>query len=159
GTSALIQNTYTDSVSGFVFGNGKVAVLSDQTNANSLEIQFLGSPADSTSQGRVSVQFDLLVDKAAGSMGNFFILARDFNNLNMAGLAIDVGSGNTFLIKYSGPSVFAGSSAVGAISRGTNVHLELALDYSSGIESLYMDGNLMGTNSFASGTSFRGISM
>jgi hypothetical protein len=153
-TTVLIQNGYTDTGTGFTFGNGKALVLGDNDVANSWVVRFNGDSADAASAGGVRIGWDMLVDSAIpGKTLNAWLILRDSGDSPIAASAFTM-DGAIYMFTYTSAGVPGPASLVGSLTLGTNVHFDVVLDFSTGKQSLFMDGTFLAAGNFGANTDF-----
>ena len=147
GTSILVQNGYTDTLTSNTFGTGNVAVFTD-TGGASTAMVLRGDIADEISSGVFTVSFDWLEDKGVTpSTSSFFLgLTNQNRGKNLSGIFLDLGedSGNI----RSANDVNYGAT-LGTAARGVPHHIDWVVDLDQAdfsiATSLYLDGNFMHT--------------
>jgi hypothetical protein len=148
GTSILVQNGYTDTLTGNTFGTGKVAVFTDSSSSANSAMILQGNIADEISTGLFTVSFDWMEDKGVSpSTSSFFFgLTNQSRGKNLAAIFLDLGedAGNI----RSGNDVNWGAT-LGTAARGVPHHIDWVVDLDqsdfSVATSLYLDGNFMHT--------------
>jgi len=152
--SILIQNTYTDPTSGFVFGNGNVAVL-QHTNSSSFYnvLEFNGASSDAE-RGNVLMSWDMMATSGSVGYGGFYARTTNFS---IMGAAVFAWSGYAYLDQIDGNGNYVSLPLIGTFALGTNVHFDYKLDYTTGLQSLYKNGALMGSTGFNTNAAFGGI--
>lgn len=152
--SILVQNTYTDPVTGFQFGNGNVAVLQHTAASafyNVMEFDGASSDAD---RGNFRLSWDMMVGSGSAGYGGFYARTTNFSIMSAA---IFYWSGYAYLDQVDGNGNSTGLPYIGNFTLGTNVHFDFKMDYSTGLQSLYRDGILMGSTGFNTNAAFGGF--
>jgi hypothetical protein len=147
GTSVLVQNGYTDTLTGNTFGTGKVAVVTDTGGASTATI-LQGAVEDEITSGLFTVSFDWMEDKGVSpSTSSFFFgLTNQNRGKNLAAIFLDLGedAGNI----RSANDVNWGAT-LGTAARGVPHHIDWVVDLDQSdfsiATSLYLDGNFMHT--------------
>ena len=146
GTSVSVQNTYTDSLTNNVFGNGNVVVLNDGSVSVSSAALFQGAVADEISTGVFTVSLDWMQDSGPASSSGFIGLTNQNRGKNLSALFLDLGEdvGNI----RSGNDVNFGAT-LGTAARGVPHHLDWVVDLSQAnfavATKVYLDGTLLAT--------------
>ena len=141
GTLVAVQNTYTDSLTGNVFGSGNVVVLKDSSDFVASAALFQGAPADEISTGVFTVSLDWMQDSGPATSSGFIGLTNQNRGLNLSALFLDLeeNSGNI----RSGNDVNFGAT-LGTATRGVAHHLDWVVDLNQAdftiATELYLDG-------------------
>ena len=135
--STVVANTYTDSVTGQVFGTGNVAVLTDNDATGYIVALHQGVAADEVSSGLHTISMDIMIDSRADGTGNFFVSATNqARGLATAEMFIEFDTG---AIRDSG-----NGGSFGVASKGYSHHVDWVLDLDLARTEYYLDGVFKG---------------
>ncbi|MHB9071645.1 MAG: hypothetical protein ACYC54_14900 [Sedimentisphaerales bacterium] len=135
--STVVSNTYTDSVTGQVFGTGNVAVLTDNDATGYIVALHQGVAADEVSSGLHTVSMDFMIDSRADGTSSFFVSATNqARGLATAEMFIEFDTG---ALRDSG-----NGGGFGIASKGYSHHVDWVLDLDLARTEYYLDGVFKG---------------
>jgi Domain of unknown function (DUF4838) len=132
-----IANTYTDPDTDYVFGDGKVAVMvDDTTTGNNPDLYFVGASNDEITSGKVRVSWDMMWVSDTRS-GNTFTSFQNSSGTNICSLMWT--STELRLFEYDG----AGSTShtVYTIEDGEKLSFMLEFDLDTNTVAIYLNGS------------------
>ncbi|MHB9071643.1 MAG: SUMF1/EgtB/PvdO family nonheme iron enzyme [Sedimentisphaerales bacterium] len=135
--SALVQNTYTDSLTHDVFGTGNVIVFTDYDSTGDILMQYQHAAADEVSSGLHTISMDFLIDRGYSSgIGKLYFDAKSRSRSStFAELWINFDS-------YDAGIYGTGFSC--SLLRGRYHHIDWVLDLDMARTEIYIDGIFKG---------------
>lgn len=150
-TSILVRSNPIDSGTSEIFEASNAVEIVDNNLTQGATVRFDGDAADSASgSDKVRIDLDLMIDSVASATGNMFvILKQNGTNTTISSVSIGLSSGTISLANYNSSGTYIDSTDIGVAPTGKSFHLQIKLDYATGVSTVKADGLLYTTGALA----------
>lgn len=145
----LVQENFTDSITGSSFGGGKQAVISDNSDATTSGIGFkvfyssnVPMPViDDVNSGQVVISADIIIDSNyPGTTSNVGFGLHDKSGVYISNVLINTVSGLVTMYEFDNSGSQTGSADAGVITIGVKFNIRFMLDYDALTAKLFING-------------------
>ena len=146
GNSIVVSNGYTDTGTGYTFGNGKVMVVIDDNDPKKAETYFSLHGMRDVSDGTVEVSFDYMVESNFANENDWVLFrARDASANDISGWGTPASTEGLNMRYWSGAAMDNTGNLSSDYVRGTSHTSRLVMDLDIDEATLYIDGDEIGT--------------